>query len=387
MRLRSEVLRLSPTQWRPQVGAASVAVAHVERLYVSHPESDICHDYCPMWNSRERHSHFVIQVGLGFLGVLENFVTGTIEEGRTYNFSQTPKDDQGETILAARKAGHIITVNAPVAMLGQANWSPLRGTPAQIMQALVREVTRTRGGRGSESSGRPRVVIGNRVPGIRPQSLVQCPYLGFNGHYVVFGGNGRRAGMGYTIVGKKGKGWLSRCGFQTLDDIPSLRKATMKFLAGLSTLAHLLDLKVVGLLPTADNFQWRSLDELLGMAGSKACWPKLAAVHLRIFGPENYADRIRACLAEAGGFALLPNGAGDGKTNTPASSDSDLVVSLARWKITQTEIAKRLGITQPSVSDFMHGRRRWPERVRQEVGKMILERAAETGLGDGTAED
>jgi hypothetical protein len=385
MSLRAEVLKLSPCEWRPRVGATSVAVAYAELLALTRPQQDICRECCPMWGRPERHNHVLIQVGLGFLGVLENFMTGSPDWGRTYDFTSTPKDEQGKLIREARRAGQIIPINAPTAILGNAKWSPLKGAPGRIVQALVREVTRIPRGHRSEPSGRPEVLVGNQTPGVKPNTRVTCPLLVADGRYVTFGGNGHRAGMGYTIIGKQGNGWLSKCGFSVPDDASALRKTTKDFLANLAKLTEILGLIVVGLQPTAGGIQWLSIGDLCRMARSGACWRALTAVHLRVYSPEDYLARIRNCMEQAGRFTVIPGGDED---NVPvaavaAGQGSDLAGSLARLNITQTEIAERLRIKQPSVSDFVNGRRPWPDWVRQGVQELIAERlAAAAGVAD-----
>lgn len=381
MSLRSEVLRLSPTEWKPRVGAASVAVAGVRLLGIEHPEEDICRDCCPLNNSQQRHSHIVVQVGLGFLGVLENFMTEDVPWGRTFDFVNVPEGDRGKLIQDARKTGAIVTVNAPVALLGPAKWSPLKGAPARILQALIRETTRARRRNRSES-GKPQLVKGNLVPGTRLRVLIKCSLLKANGRYVVFGGNGSRAGMGYMIVGKQGTGWLARCGYEVPEDIDSLRRTVKDFLADLHKVAELLGLVVVGFQPSKQQ-TWLSIDELCSMAGSPGCWSALTAVHLRIYAPEDYLERMRACLEKAGGFEAVCDANSiennHDESNIGGGLGADLAMEIARLKIRQKEIAMRAGITQSSVSQFLNGRRPWPDRVRKEIETMIVaKRQAQT---------
>jgi hypothetical protein len=259
--------------------------------------------------------------------------------------------------------------------MGNANWSPLKGAPSRIMQALVREVTRVPRGHRSARPDKADVLIGNQVSGEKPNTPVKCPLLAPNGRYVTFGGNGNRAGMGYTIVGKQGKGWLNKCGFPVSDDFPALRKATKDFFANLNKVVQILGLTIVGLQPTAGGVQWLTIGDLCQMVKSRACWRALTTLHLRVYGPEDYLDRIRVCMEQAGDFTIIPGGNADNEPIAATGQGSDLAGLLARLKITQVEIAKRLGITQPSVSDFVNGVRPWPERVRQGVEEIITERS------------
>jgi predicted transcriptional regulator len=54
---------------------------------------------------------------------------------------------------------------------------------------------------------------------------------------------------------------------------------------------------------------------------------------------------------------------------------------LARLKIKQVEVGTRLGVTPSAVSQFVNGKRRWPDEARRKVEKLIAERSAEHNLG------
>lgn len=377
MLLRSEVLRLSPSQWKPRVGAASVAVAHVQLLEMLRTGTVFCRDCCPLWSTGQRHSHFLIQVGLGFLGVLENFVTGNAECGRTYDFTTVLKGEPGKLVRDARKSHEIITVNAPAAILGPAKWSPLRGSPARLLQAFPPEITRETSGRFSRAQAKPRIITEAKVPGVRPDDLVVCPVLSPSDRYVTFGGNGRRPGMGYTIVGKKGRGWLAKCGYAVVDDVVAVRRTIKRFFMGLDTLAQQVGITAVGLRPVANGPEWLTLNDLRQMAQTQVCYQALRTVHLRIYAPEDYSQRIRACLEKAGSFATAQKDNNAVPFPIARARREDLPMVLNRLRIRQVEIARRAEIAQPSVSAFMTGKRPWPNRVLKVVDAMIAERSAD----------
>ena len=114
--LRLDVLRLSSEGWRPRFGMHSLAVATVEQLWVTRPEENHCRPDCPMWGSTERHDHFYVQAGYGFLGVLEKYATADGPDYRTYNFKNVSDTEVEVELKEARKAGQIVNVSVPTAL-------------------------------------------------------------------------------------------------------------------------------------------------------------------------------------------------------------------------------------------------------------------------------
>ncbi len=143
--LRAEVLRLSAAGWRLQFGAHSVAIAHVEQLWVTRLEEDFCRPCRPMWNSADRHGHLLAQTGYGFLGVLEKFATGSESTCRTFDFQKTPPNEVGEEVGAARKAGATAVTAVPrgpvrpVQVVGAVRSARGRPHPRRVSRKAFRE--------------------------------------------------------------------------------------------------------------------------------------------------------------------------------------------------------------------------------------------------------
>jgi hypothetical protein len=377
--LRLEVLRLSSSEgWRPQLGMYSVAVGAVEQISLTRPQEDFCRPCCPMWGSKCVHRHLAIQAGYGFLGVLEHFATGEGAPCRTYDFKNAP--EAGEELREARKAGQLVTISAPTALFGRAKWAGLADAHLGIIQGLIAEVTRPVPPARSQRADQAHVLQGNKVPGVTPRSRVACPLLGAKGRYVAFCGNGKRWGMGYLIAGNDGRGWLERCGYDVPADPGELGREIRSFLGHLREVGEVLGLIVVGLAP---NGEWLDLPTLIALAHTRHGVEQLLAVHLRVYGPEDYLARCRDHFSERGHFADIPggeSGAGDNGHPQVAVGLADLSTRLRAAAIKQIELAQALGVSQPYVSQLMTSSRPWPEQARQRAEALLAERTGTSGM-------
>ena len=158
---------------------------------------DACCDGCP-WSDGKEHSHFVVETGPGFLGVLERLGTEEAATGvRTYHFRGTPptkkRGTQRPNFRSVAEETLLWDVYLP-AILGNIN-PAIRLTLEQrvLLQVLLREVVRVRPD-GEEPDGGPddkaEVFVGNIVPDFATKSVVRCPLLDPAGRYVQFNGNG-----------------------------------------------------------------------------------------------------------------------------------------------------------------------------------------------------
>lgn len=376
--LRLEVLRLSSEGWRPRLGMHSVAVATVEQLWVTRPKEDYCRPCCPMWGSSHVHRHLAIQAGYGFLGAMEHFAVGEEATCRSYDFKTVPDTEAGEELLEARNSGRMVSISAPTALFGPAKWSGLSDGQRAVIQALFGEVTRPIPPATSTRPDHAYVGHGNKVSGLIARSRVACPMLDARGRYVAFNGNGKRWGMGYLIVGVDGRGWLEKCGHEVPAEPIELGREIRSFLGHLQEVGEVLGLTVAGLTPGGD---WLELSPLIAMARTRHNLEKLLAVHLRVYGPENYLGRCRAHLSETGHFGQILGGDSDGDgdghgDNQPdgAPGFTDLATRIRMAGIRQADLAKALEVSQPYVSRLMTGNQQWPERHRQRAEAMLTAR-------------
>lgn len=375
MALRVEVLRVSSAGWRPQFGAISTAVAHVEDLMVTRPIENHCRTWCPMDQSGVKHNHILVQVGLGFLGVMEKFSREDENGCRVYDFVHFPEDnDRKKDIQDAQQSGQLVSLNGPMALFGRGEGSGLSQAATRIVHALMAEVSRGQDKVSQARSDKAAVFVGNRVPGRTEHEIIECSLLMPNRRYIAFGGNGNRHGMGYQIVGEKSTGWLFRCGYIVPESELELARVVREFLTDLGELVEVLHLTVVGWNLGTGEFLDR--DTLRCIARQRHGVSMLSSIHLRVYAPEDYLDRCRGYCEQLGNFTSIPGGTLRAASETSLATGR-LNTLIYRAGIKQVELADRLELPQQYVSQLMKGTRPWPEAHRQKVLTFVSER-----LGD-----
>jgi hypothetical protein len=388
--LHVAALHIGGTGWRPRFTMRSVAVAHCELVEEARGSKEACSQVCPLWNRAESHGHFLVQIGYGFLGLLEHFAISDDKQGeRRFDFEQKqPAGDAGKHIAEARAKGRIVPVHLPTKVLGQ-----LPHRQQGILQGLVREVSRSKG--KSDRTDRAEVLVGNRVRDARGRKQLLCPLLRPEGRYVAFNGNGFRRGMGYLIVGKGASGWLARCGYvSTLGPAPKWKgkdgigRVTRAFLKDLGELSQLLGLTVVGL--GRGTGEWLDLKRIMGIAELSNALNKLNEIHLRVYGPEDYLDRVRGVLAEEGHFSAIP---GADSVSAPApgvllnDANLDMRVRLQQAGLSQDDLARHLGVSKSFVSKLLNGKKAWPEGLQEQATAFIAVNAQSGGQEGSSSAD
>jgi hypothetical protein len=192
--------------------------------------------------------------------------------------------------------------------------------------------------------------------------LIRCPLLDPDEHYVVFGGNGRRPGKGYLLIGRNGKGWLYKVGYAAalIDRGPDARQ----FFQDLSGLADDLGLVVAGY--HRKNREWRGLAELAQSMRSDSGRRWLTKCTMRIFAPADWLVRWRHFFSKKLGFRWIP--ASDGDPGPTDDRDSEMPVEdkittaseLSRWlrKVgwSQQELADKMRCSRRRVSCHVNGK-------------------------------
>jgi hypothetical protein len=378
--LHLAMLQVGGTGWRPQFTMRSVAVASFEDLERNRHGKGFCRPACPLWSRAEPHGHFLVQIGYGFLGVLEKFATRDDGGRRQFDFDQKkPAGEGGDALVAARKEGRVVPVHLPTKVFGPSGWSGLTRGHRGIVQALLREVTRVKTKGETKRRDRADVLTGNRVPDARGRSEITCPLLRADRRYVAFNGNGHRRGLGYRVVGSKVGGWLARCGYvkEIRPDAKwpgrdGVGRITREFLRELGEVAWLLGLTVAGLARTG---AWLSLAQVQEVAGLSGRLKTLNQIHLRVYGPEDYLDWCRAVLEERGGFSTIPGG--DGSPIPPDAEDLladagiDLRVRLRRAGLSQQDLARHLGVSAAFLSAALSGKKPWPPGMRERAEAVV----------------
>lgn len=379
--LHAARLRISSAGWCPRFGMRSVAVAHVEHVEQNRGKRDACGKGCPLWSDAAAHGHFLVQIGYGFLGLLEHFATSDDEQGRRhFDFRQDPQGEQGKVVRMARQEGQVVRIHLPTKIFGPSSWSGLGIGHRRIIHALVNEVTRVPKGQKSERQDRAAVLIGNEVLSACGKREIVCPLLQQEGRYVEFNGNGRRAGLGYRIMGSRRRGWLAKCGYGPSVDRKDAsltkgnRSFVLTFLNDLANVANILGLVVAGIHPRTG--MWLSLEAMRKIAQVRHGDRELDAVHLRVYGQEDYLDRCRDWLIKRGSFALIPGRQledPEGEEDRPEGGESgfNLRLQMRQAGLTQRGLAQHLGVSEPFVSKVMNEERPWPERMRERAERFV----------------
>ena len=373
--LRTEVLRLGGVGWKPRLGAHSVGVTHVELLALTRPQDDFCRPCCPMYDSPSRHGHFLVQIGRGFLGVLEKFMVYDDSNGtRTYDFSKRPEGESGKDLMARQRKGETPSVNIVVKLLGPSRWSGLSPEHRRIVQALTEEITRAQESRRPDKAF---VLQSNLVPGVTPGSEVSCTLLKTEGNYVAFNGNGRRRGAGYRIIGEAGKGWLAKCGYTLPDggDSDGMAKVVRRFLAALDDVSKIMGLVVAAIHPKTT--EWCDMERMKEIARRRRGWEQLDPLHLRVYGPEDYLERGRDYFDRKGGFT---EGEPEGETAVKprgnrgiAAMGMTLADRMRRAGIRHEDMAEHLRRSRSFVSRILNGRKPWPPGMKERAEAYVQE--------------
>ncbi len=150
----------------PPFGQESALLTHFAALR-GRPDQDVCEEYCPL-RGVQPHSHFLINVGRGFLGVLEQLAVPDESGVRDY-----PALRAGglNALRALGKTGRLVSAYLPAVLGEPAACAALTPAGHRLLQALVRETTRA----GPSDPGRAAVLSGNVLPGIGRQPPRACP--------------------------------------------------------------------------------------------------------------------------------------------------------------------------------------------------------------------
>lgn len=380
-KLHMAMLQVGGTLWEPQFTMRSVAVASYENLERTRQRKGFCRPGCPLWNRPEPHNHFLIQIGYGFLGLLEQFSIRDDGQLRLFEFKQRKiRGEKDDVLLTAQKRGEFVQVHLPTKVFGPSPWSQLTGGHRGIIQGLIREVTRVQTKGNSPRRDRADLLVGNLVPNIQGQREIVCPLLLGIGRYVAFNGNGFRRGQGYLIVGRRKRGWLARCGYLSNIDVEgksvsriTINRITRQFLSDLADVGQILGLTVVGLQATTGG--WLRLDQMREIAEVSGDLKALNQIHLRIYGSEDYLDRYRRVLEVRGDFSVIP-----GADSSLILVDSnvllndpgvDLKVRLQRAGLSQEDLATFLGKSKPFISQLLSGKKQWPVGLRERAEDFV----------------
>jgi hypothetical protein len=341
------------------LGAKTALFTHVADLRGT--ENDVCREGCA--GQRDpKHHHYLVNVGRGFLGIVEEFVQAEDDNGvRSYAFPVGGR--QSASLRKAGKSGRLVTIYLPAKLGDLTVCDRLTPTQHRLLQAVVRETTRaTKEDRTSVSQAE--VLHGNLVPTTDGKATFPCKLLDPNGEYVGFNGNKLLKGRGYLI--RSQGGWLAKAGYSP-DQLSD-------FLTDLGVLSERLALVPVGIEPR--NPTCLDLGQMAALACSDHGMTTLRRLHLRIYALADYLARWN------GVFHWKEESVGSSVADDPA-----LVVTSAVEKkvVSQRQLAEGMGVDRSLLNKVLRGKRPWPAGWLERATAWLA--SQEAGSEGGTSRD
>lgn len=334
----------------PDLGPMTALITHFADLRSS--PNDQCDEDCPARGGRP-HSHFLINVGRGFLGCLEQCGEVDEENGvRYYEFPARGSRSTGATLRQLGRSGSLMSIYLPARLGEPARCKTLTPDQHRLLQAMFREVTRRRRNQRREFS-EPDVLASNSVPDAQGGNEIECPLLTVGCRRIGFNGNAKRRGCGYCLT--TAGGWLDKAGYDRDDNVG--------FFSDLAILARRLDLTVVGLLPGTNPPEWLNLDRMRHLSRQQHGASLLRRVHLRIYAPADCLDRWNQL------FGWPP----PSLLSTTRAEDQCAEISnlLERAGVKRAELASGIGMDASLLSKYLNGKRKCPENLVERVRRWL----------------
>jgi hypothetical protein len=335
------------------LGAETAVLTHAADLRGT--ENDVCRGGCA--NQLDRlHHHYLINVGRGFLGILEEFAQAADDNGvRSYAFPLGGRR-QSSSLRTAGKSGRLVTIYLPAKLGDRAVCESLTLTQHRLLQTIVRETTRsTKKDRGSVSEAE--VFHGNAISTIDGRGRFPCGLLDPDGVYVGFNGNKLLKGRGYLILSPGG--WMAKARY--------LHDQLSAFLADLDVLSARLAFIPVGIEPR--NPTCLNLQQMSALAGFARGISGLRRLHLRIYAPADYLGRWNQVFRweeETSERSLVTD---------PALSVTSAIESKV---VSQRQLAKGMGVDSSLLNKVLRGKRRWPEGWLDRAATWLASQVATT---------
>ena len=165
---------LHVADWRgdevPPLGTETALFTHAADLRGT--TEDQCDESCSDHRS-PRHHHYLVNIGRGFLGVLEAFARADDSGVRNYNFPIGGAKSEARALWMAGKTGRLRTVFL-LAVIGKPDvCATLTARQHKLLQALVREMTRAKR-RNRKDVFEPDVFSGNVLAPFHGKQHVTC---------------------------------------------------------------------------------------------------------------------------------------------------------------------------------------------------------------------
>lgn len=334
------------------LGERSALLTHAADLRGS--SNDGCDDDCPQRDGAP-HGHFLVNVGRGFLGVLEQFAESDEGGGvRTYEFRRVGRKEDGPTLQGVGKSGRLTSIYLPAKLGDPAVCREFTPGQHRLLQAIVRETTRKSPRKGKARDrgiSEAETFVGNLIPGIQRKGTIECPQLDPDGRYVGFNGSKLLKGLGYRLTTPGG--WLAKAGYDR-DDLGG-------FFADLTAIAGPLELIAVGI--RVATKECIDLDSLQTLALTRAGRRELASIHLRIFTTSDYVLRWNRH------FGWVDEGSSTG--HEPIDSTGALMAEIRRKGISQRALAGGIEADPSFLNKILAGKKRWPASLLERATTWI----------------
>jgi hypothetical protein len=334
----------------PAFGPETAVVTHAADLRRS-AQND-CDVDCPLRGDRQHH-HFLVNIGKGFLGVLERCATREEAGTRHYAFPARGSRSTGMNLTRLGRTGRLTSLYNPARLGSRVPCRSLSASEHGLLQVLVRERTRKRRRTRREFS-ELEILSGNRIVDLSGRGEIVCPFLDANGRYVSFNGNKKRRGCGYLLLSQGG--WTSKAGRSTAN--------VELFLRDLAHLSRELGLIVVGLRSNGRQIQWFNLDQLQAVADSRAA-DTLQRVHVRVYADENCFSRWDEFFGWPPADSLVDE--------EDLNARAELQSLLRLHSVSRKTLAVAIGKDASTISKILNGQRRCTAQFRDEARRAILD--------------
>lgn len=277
-------------------------------------------DTCMLFGTGVQHDHY--SHWLDKYGQLDAFCSPEERQPGCLRIFDVygPEHEKLREELQGKGKGQLFNVYWPALVLGSSRKVEWSWPQQRLVVGMVLELTRTKRKSGEDIAGE--IINGGHVAASKDTShKTVCPLLDPAEEYVSFAGNGKRKGLGYTLVGRTGKGWIHRAGYLNAPRMtPNERLDALKsFLKDLEIISENL-----GLIPAAiTQGNWKNLDEMIDCTRTGRGQDWLESCTMRIYAPADWRRRWRQFFSDKLGFQWIPASPDDSDTSLESGKPRD----------------------------------------------------------------
>ena len=336
----------------PALGPQTALLAYAADLRAS--SNDACGKECPAYGS-DLHHHYLITLGRGFFGKLEEFGREIDSGIRTYDFARGGPKTKGPCLWRIGKTGSLRSIFLPAFLGDPEVCASFTLRQHRLIQALVRETTRARSAKGAVAEAA--VFSGDLIPDFLGRGQIVCSSLAQSAQLIAFTGNGKRKGLGYLLASPGG--WAAKAGYE-ISEINDL-------LDDLVTIADPLGLTVIGINPSSTHF---SLDRMRGLIATSQGRQIVERLHIRVYTSADYLDRWKRHFGIAGSDS-------EPKVSL-AITVADLLAEMKIKQVSRRALADGIGADWSFVSKILAGKKPPPQSMLEQARHWLSKRDGET---------